>query len=191
MDYARMREIAEELAQYSEQLEGTWNVEVGASGPLLMMMSPSKRHEGTVRRIREQLNRQLVETHPGYVCENGPEVEHPALQRIRRPDAVILPETVLDEEGWTVDATEVLAVIEIVSKSNPENDYREKMVEYPAMGIAHYLLVDPRKGTIEMRSSPEGNRYQHAASYIYGDPVTFGPWKLDTSGFRRYREPGE
>jgi hypothetical protein len=49
------------------------------------MMSPSKRREGTVRRVRNQLNDQLSTTHPGYVCENGPEIEHPAIGRMRRP----------------------------------------------------------------------------------------------------------
>lgn len=29
--------------------------------------------EGTVHRIRDQLDRQLSVTHPGYTCANGPE----------------------------------------------------------------------------------------------------------------------
>ncbi|WP_406136818.1 hypothetical protein [Streptomyces sp. NBC_01089] len=56
MDYATMRAIAEDLTAYAEQLEGSWKVEIGPSGPFLAMVSPSKRHEGTVRRIRNQLN---------------------------------------------------------------------------------------------------------------------------------------
>jgi uncharacterized protein YhfF len=68
MEYARTRSIAEELTAYAEHLEGAWTVEIGPSGPFLAMMSPSKRHEGTVRRIRNQLNDQLPATHPGYIC---------------------------------------------------------------------------------------------------------------------------
>ncbi len=117
MDYAKMRAIAEELTEFAEHLEGAWNVEIGPSGPFLAMMSPSKRHEGAVRRIRNQLNEQLPATHPGYVCENGPEIEHPSIGRMRRPDAVVIPEAVLDEEGLAVDASQVLAVVEIVSPS--------------------------------------------------------------------------
>lgn len=94
-----MRAIAEELTAYAEGLEGTWNVEIGPSGPVLSMKRPSKRHEGTVRRIRNQLDEQLLTTHPGYICANGPEIEHPAISRMRRPDAVVIPEDVLDEEG--------------------------------------------------------------------------------------------
>ncbi|QIB43759.1 Uma2 family endonuclease [Streptomyces aureoverticillatus] len=191
MDYAKMRAIAEELGAYAEQLEGSWSVEIGPSGPILAMMYPSKRHEGTVRRIRNQLNEQLPGTHPGYTCENGPEIEHPSIGRMRRPDAVVIPESALDEEGLAVDATQVIAAVEIVSPSNPENDYGAKLSEYPAMGIDHYMIVDPRTGTIEVHTEPCGNRYQRKEPYIFGDQVALGPWTVDTSAFRRYAKPGQ
>ncbi|MFE2063566.1 Uma2 family endonuclease [Streptomyces sp. NPDC059467] len=190
MDYAKMRAIAVDLGAYAEQLEGAWSVEIGPSGPILAMMCPPKRHEGTVSRIRNQLNTQLQVTHPGYMCENGPEIEHPALGRMRRPDAVVIPEDVLDEEGIAVDASQVLAVVEIVSPSNPDNDYVEKISEYPAMGIGHYMIVDPRKGTIEVHSDACGDRYRRMDPYIYGDVVPFGPWQVETSAFRRYGKAG-
>ena len=170
-----MRAIAEQLGAHAEQLEGAWSVEIGPSGPILAMTCPSKRHEGTIRRIRNQLNEQLPTTHPGYVCENGPEIEHPAIGRMRRPDAVVTPESVLDEEG-----------LEIVSPSNPNNDYGEKLCEYPMMGIPDYMVVDPCTGTIEGHSAPCGNRYSEKDPYIFGDMVPFGPWTVDTSAFRRY-----
>ncbi|MBT2410284.1 MULTISPECIES: Uma2 family endonuclease [unclassified Streptomyces] len=190
MDYAKMRAIAADLGAYAEQLEGAWSVEIGPSGPILAMMCPSKRHEGTVRRIRNQLNTQLPATHPGHVCENGPEIEHPALGRMRRPDAVVIPETALDEEGLAVDATQVLAAIEIVSPSNPSNDYDAKLADYPAMGIPLYLIVDPRTGTIEVHSEPCKGRYSNKEPYIFGDSVPFGPWTVETSEFRRYGKDG-
>ncbi|MFJ4622666.1 Uma2 family endonuclease [Streptomyces sp. NPDC088812] len=190
MEYAKMRAIAEELGAVAEQLEGTWSIEIGPAGPILAMMCPSKRHEGTIRRICKQLDVQLAATHPGYVCANGPEIEHPGLGRMRLPDAVVIPEDVLDEEGPAVDATQVLAVIEIVSPSNPNNDYVEKLADYPAMGIPHYLIVDPRTGTVEVHSEPCKGRYTGKESYIYGDEVPFGPWTVDTSEFRRYGRLG-
>ncbi|MGW5738602.1 MULTISPECIES: Uma2 family endonuclease [Streptomyces] len=190
MDYAKMRAIAEELGTYAETLEGTWSVEIGPSGPILAMMCPSKRHEGTVHRICRQLNRQLPGTHPGHICANGPEIEHPSIGRMRRPDALVIPEAVLDEEGIAVDATQVLAVVEIVSPSNPSNDYGEKLAEYPAMGIEHYMIVDPRTGTIEVHSEPYAGRYGHKEPYIFGDEVAFGPWTVETAAFRRYGKPG-
>ncbi|GGZ78852.1 Uma2 family endonuclease [Streptomyces echinoruber] len=186
MEYAKMRAIAEDLGAYAERLEGAWSVEIGPSGPVLAMVRPSKRHEGTVRRICKQLDAQLPTTHPGYICANGPEIEHPAIGRMRRPDAVVIPERVLDEEGLAVDATQALAVIEIVSPSNPDNDYSEKLADYPAMGIPHYMIVDPRTGTIEVHSEPCKGRYSQKEPYIFGDSVPFGPWIVETSDFRRY-----
>ncbi|MCX4905683.1 Uma2 family endonuclease [Streptomyces sp. NBC_00878] len=190
MDYAKMRAIAEELMAYAEHLEGSWRVEIGPSGPFLAMRSPSKRHAGAIHRIRRQLDAQLPATHPGYVCENGPEIEHPSIGRMRRPDAVVIPEDALDEEGLAVDATQVLAVIEIVSPSNPNNDYVEKLAEYPAMGIAHCVIVDPRTGTIQVHSAPCKNHYQRKDPYIFGDTVPFGPWSVETGAFRRYGRAG-
>jgi Uma2 family endonuclease len=191
MGYARMRAIAEQLGAYAERLEGAWSVEIGPSGPILAMTCPSKRHEGTLHRIREQLNKQVPVTHPGYICATGPEIEHPAIGRMRLPDAVVIPEAALDEEGLAVDAAEVLAVVEIVSPSNPHDDYVEKLAAYPAMGIAHYLIVDPRTGTIEVHSDPCKGRYTRRDAYIYGDPVPFGPWTVRTSAFRRYGRHGD
>ncbi|MFD8804828.1 Uma2 family endonuclease [Streptomyces sp. NPDC059597] len=190
MDYAKMRVIAEELGAYAERLEGAWSVEIGPSGPILAMMCPSKRHEGTVRRICKQLDDQLLHTHPGYICASGPEIEHPAIGRMRLPDAVVIPEVALDEEGIAVDATQALGVVEIVSPSNPTNDYIEKLADYPAMGIAHYLIVDPRTGTIEAHSDPCKGRYARKDAYIFGDTVPFGPWLIDTADFRRYGKAG-
>lgn len=190
MDYAKMRAIAEELTEYAEHLEGSWNVEIGPSGPFLAMMSPSKRHEVLIHRIRDQINAQLSATHPTYVCANGPEIEHPSIGRMRRPDAIVLPWDVFEGEGLAVDATQVLAAIEIVSPSNPSNDYGEKLAEYPAMGIPHYMIVDPRTGTIEVHSDPCKDRYQHKDPYIFGDTVPFGPWTVETGAFRRYGKAG-
>ncbi|MEU5144743.1 Uma2 family endonuclease [Streptomyces sp. NPDC021139] len=190
MDYARMRDIAEDLGSYAERLEGAWLVEIGPSGPVLAMRCPSKRREGMVRRTREQVDAQLISTHPGYICANGPEIEHPAIGRMRRPDAVVIPEATLDEEGLAVDATQVLAAVEIVSPSNPSNDYAEKLTDYPAMGIPHYMIVDPRTGTIEVPSEPCKGRYGSKEPYIFGDSVPLGPWTVETSEFRRYGREG-
>lgn len=82
MDHAKMRAIAEELGAYAERLEGAWSVEIGPSGPILAMMRPSKRHEGTIRRVCKRLDEQLLSSHPGYICASGPEIEHPALGRM-------------------------------------------------------------------------------------------------------------
>ncbi len=186
-----MRAIAERLDSYAERLEGAWSVEIGSSGPVLAMRRLPKRHAGTVLRIRRQLDEQLLLTHPGRICVRGPAIEDPALGRLRLPDAVVLPEAALDEESFAVDAAQVTAVVEVVSPAGPTGDRVDKLVDYPAMGIADCMIVDPRTGTIEVHSDPCKGRYMRKDAYIYGDSVPFGPWRVETSEFRRYGRPGE
>ncbi|MGW5639303.1 Uma2 family endonuclease, partial [Streptomyces sp. NPDC003832] len=81
--------------------------------------------------------------------------------------------------------------VEIVSPSGPGHDYVDKLADYPAMGIPHYLIVDPRNGTVQVRSEPCGNRYRRHEPHIYGDLVPFGPWQVETAEFRRYGKAGD
>lgn len=129
-----MRAIAEELEAFTERIEGAWKVEGGPSGPVLAMTSPSTRHVGTVRRRRDQLSEQLTGTHPGHICANGPLIESPALGRMRRPDALVIPEATLDEEGFAVDATQVLAVIEIIPPASSRQRLWREALRVPGHG---------------------------------------------------------
>ncbi|WP_330236349.1 Uma2 family endonuclease [Streptomyces sp. NBC_00566] len=189
MDYVRMRAFAEELGTLAERLVGVWRVEIGPAGPVLALRRRPKRHAGALRRLRAQLDEQLRTTHPGHICA-APHIEHPALGRMRLPDAALVPEAALDEPGPAVDATRVLAVVEVVTPATPESDRPERLADYPAMGIAHYLIVDPRTGTIETHSDPCKGRYARKGAYIFGDTLPFGPWLIDTADFRRYGKAG-
>lgn len=189
--YARMRKIAEELWPLAQHMQGAWAIEIGTAG-VVVMMSPVKRHEAIATRIVRQLNAQLPATHPDrdIVAQSGAEVEQPAVGRMRRPDAVVLPLAVLDERGSTVDPADLLAVVEVVSESNPDNDYVEKAADYPAMGIPFYLLIDPRKGLVYTYADPapgsNGPHYATVLPHVFGDQVPFGPWTIDTGDFKRY-----
>jgi hypothetical protein len=134
-EYARMRAIATELWPLGDHLEGFWGVEIGRAGPFVMM-SPAGRHESIVYRVGRQLEEQIPRTHPGtdVIARSGAEIEDPSIGRMRRPDAVVLPLRVLEESEGTVDAGAVLAVVEVVSKNNPDHDYIDKVADYPAMG---------------------------------------------------------
>ncbi|MFI6893812.1 Uma2 family endonuclease [Streptomyces sp. NPDC050256] len=191
LDYAWMRKVADELSEYAEHLEGSWSVEIGAGGPVMAMMSPVNRHERIAGRIRDQINQQIASTHPGWIAETGPKVEDPQIGRMRRPDVLVCEESALDSDRDSLAPDEVLACVEVVSKSNPSNDYVEKMADYPAMGIGLYLIVDPRDGTITVHDEPCHGTYRHSEPYIFGDTVTFGAWSIDTSAFRRYGKIGD
>ncbi|MFC8720705.1 Uma2 family endonuclease [Kitasatospora sp. NPDC057198] len=176
--FAKLREIADQLPQ----VPGVGKIEI-ANGEIVMMMSPVSRHELAVIRLARQLNEQLPQTHPGYIAHGGADLEDPGLGRLRNPDLMVFPEAALDVEKPALLPHEVLLVAEIVSASNPENDYRAKVADYAAMGIPLYLLVDPRLGTGVIHSEPG---YTDRRNFAFGDTITVGPWKLDTGVLRTY-----
>ncbi|MER6397794.1 Uma2 family endonuclease [Kitasatospora sp. NPDC001603] len=176
--YARLREIADQLPQ----IPGIGKVEI-ADGEIVMMMSPVMRHELAVLRIARQLNAQVPNTHPGHIAYHGADLEDVGLGRLRNPDLMVFPEALLESEQSAVLPHDVLLVVEIVSKSNPENDYRDKVRDYSAMGIPFYLIIDPRTGTGIVHSEPG---YDSCEKFAFGDTITVGPWIIDTSGLLTY-----
>ncbi|MEV0091968.1 Uma2 family endonuclease [Streptomyces sp. NPDC050738] len=184
--------VYEHLRRYAHLLDvpaGLSPVEI-SDGQIVMMMSPSKRHELAARRLRRELEPQVPLTDPGFIAENGPEVEDPAQGILRRPDLVVVREEALDAEGAGVDPAEVLLAAEVVSPSNPDNDYVSKMRDYPAMRIEHYLIIDPRTGLVHHHAEPTGTgdaaRYAYSREYAFGAKIQVGDWRIDTSAFPRY-----
>lgn len=179
--FAELRRIAEALPE----VPGVGAVEI-AHGEIIMMMSPVARHELAVIRLSRQLNAQLLRTHPGFIAHGGADLVDPALGRLRRPDIMVFAECDLEPDVAALRPEQVLLVVEVVARSDPENDYEEKVTDYKAMGIAHYLIVDPRSGTGAIHSLPD---YREPVKFSFGDTVTLGPWTpgpLDTSVLRTY-----
>ncbi|GAA2842054.1 hypothetical protein GCM10010441_77680 [Kitasatospora paracochleata] len=154
-----------------------------AEGRIVMTMSPVGRHELAVVRIARQLNAQIERTHPGCLAHGGADLEDAGLGRLRNPDLMVFPEAALEAEKPALLPHEVLLVVEVVSKSNPENDYDHKVRDYAAMGIPLYLLVDPRKGTGIVHDQPG---YAVRTPFTFGDTVTVGPWTIDTGVLLTY-----
>ncbi|MFD7643283.1 Uma2 family endonuclease [Kitasatospora sp. NPDC059795] len=176
--FGRLREIADQLPQ----VPGTGKIEI-ADGQIVVTMSPVSRHELAVVRIARQLNDQLPQTHPGHLAHGGADLVDPVRGRLRNPDIMVFPEEALNDEEAALLPHQVLLVVEIVSASNPENDYLIKVRDYSAMGIPTYLLVDPRKGTGIVHDEPEYASREH---FVFGDTITVGPWTLDTGVLRTY-----
>lgn len=180
--FAALRRMAEEM--YGRR--GVGRVEI-AGGAVVAMLPPANRHEHAVSKLWRQLDAQVATTHPGYVAFAGAAIEDLVRGTLRRPDVLVFPEVALEGTGSALHPHEVVLVIEVVSRSNPLNDYRDKVADYAAMGIPHYVLVDPRDGTGIVHSLPG---YPQRAPFVFGDTVTVGPWKLDTSVLLTYGPPG-
>ncbi|WP_328914269.1 MULTISPECIES: Uma2 family endonuclease [unclassified Streptomyces] len=188
MDYERIRAVAKELAKHTPDTVRGYEI---SGDEIVMMMSPSRPHEFIALRIRQELDRQLDAS---LVAHTGGEVEDASLGKLRRPDVIVVPYAVFAEE--TMDPfhpDDVALVVEVVSPSNHTNDYVEKVHDYSAMGIQHYLLVDPRKSTLSAFSDPgpgpDGARYRGRHDYVFGDRVAVGPWVLATGDLRPYPRP--
>lgn len=185
MDYARMRAVAEELAKHAPDFVRGYEISDDA---IVMMMSPSRPHERNALRIRQQLDEQLD---PSLVAHTGGEIEDVSLGTLRRPDVIVVANAAFDEDTMDpFDPHDVPLVVEIVSPSNHTNDYVEKVRDYAAMGITHYLVVDPRKSTLTVFTDPgpasDGTRYRAQHDYAFGDSVVVGPWTLATTELRPY-----
>ncbi|MFI8233822.1 Uma2 family endonuclease [Streptomyces sp. NPDC085900] len=93
-------------------------------------------------------------------------------------------------EGDAIDPRRAHLVIEIVSRSNPANDYEGKLRDYPAMGVPHCLIIDPRDGSAVHYWAPTRRTgevtYDNRQHYLFGDTVTVAGWKIDTAGLPRY-----
>ncbi|MET8697761.1 Uma2 family endonuclease [Kitasatospora sp. NPDC004723] len=136
-----------------------------------------------VLRIARQLNARLPTTHPDYIAYHGADPEDTGLGRLRNPDLMVFPEATLTGEQSAVLPHEVLLVVEVVSKSNPENDYRDKVHDYAATGIPFHLIIDPRTGTGVVHDEPGCT---DRARFVFGDKVAVGPCTIDTSGLLTY-----
>ncbi len=186
MEYARLHAIAAELKSHAP--EDVWATEISGD-EIIMMMSQANQHELVVVRLSRQLNRALELISPGMIAHGGADLEDPEAGVRRRPDVMVFPEEVL-ETGEAVHPRDVFAVVEVVSKPNPENDYQGKVRDYPRMGVPYYLIVDPRKGTglilAGVRPTPEGPRYATRTEFSFGEKILLGGYEIDTSVFPTY-----
>jgi Uma2 family endonuclease len=104
----------------------------------------------------------------------------------------VITEADMAGEG-SFDPRTLIAAVEVVSQSNPDNDWVGKMRDYPLMGIPVYAVFDPRTGTgavlSDIHPTPDGPRYATRKDFVYGEDVTIGDWTISTEGLPRYKDP--
>ena len=61
---------------------------------------------------------------------------------VRAPDVVVLPESMV-ATATRADASDVLAIAEVVSPGSRRTDRVAKLAEYARAGIEHHVVVDP------------------------------------------------
>ncbi|MFP3991796.1 Uma2 family endonuclease [Streptomyces sp. E11-3] len=189
-DYPSLRAFADDIAAAAERRGERARVQIANHEVTVTMMSPSTPH----RLIVNELILQIAGQDPTVRPMNDTNVEHPAVGILKVPDLFVVPKDTMDDQPEDgVDATTVLLVVEVVSKTNPGNDHITKLRDYPRMGIPVYVIIDPRDGTITVHeeSTTVSGQARYADTprpYKFGDTaVPMGRWTIDTSGFRRYK----
>ncbi|MGW2704436.1 Uma2 family endonuclease [Streptomyces sp. NPDC001340] len=163
--------------------------EITKEGIVHDMLSPNGQHELTALRLRKLLEGALPEA---IVAHTGkPDVENAPEGIMRRPDVMVIAEADMEGEG-SFDPRTLIAAIEIVSRSNPDNDWVTKMRDYPLMGIPVYAIFDPRTATgavlTDIHPTPDGPRYATRKDFVYGEDVTIAEWTISTDGLPRYKD---
>ncbi|MFJ3198897.1 Uma2 family endonuclease [Streptomyces sp. NPDC086989] len=182
------------LRDVIEQVEDTvpGKLEITKEGIVHDMMSPGRPHEltaGLVSRRLEKVAPEGVWAHLGT-----PDVEDEPEGIMRHPDIMVIAREDMEGQG-AFDPRTIIAAVEIVSRSNPDNDWIGKVRDYPLLGIPVYAVFDPRTGTgavmSDVHATPVGPRYATRKDFVYGEDVTIADWTISTDGLPRYAEPGE
>jgi Uma2 family endonuclease len=182
LHYRAMRDIVE---QARDSTPG--KLEITKEGIVHDMMAPGRPHELTAA----QESRRLEKLMPDEILAHTgtPDVESEAEGIMRHPDIVVIAVDDMEGEG-PFDARTLIAAIEVVSRSNPDNDWVSKLRDYPLLGVPIYAVFDPRTGTgavlSEIHATPEGPRYAIRKDFVYGEDVTIGEWTISTDGLPRY-----
>jgi Uma2 family endonuclease len=180
--YRAMREFLESM---DDTLPGKF--EITKEGIVHDMMSPVKQHELTVLHLRKRLEKVMPEELVAHTGE--PDVEDEPESIMRHPDVMVIAMADMEGDG-AFDPRTLIAAIEVVSRSNPDNDWVSKMRDYPLLGIPAYVIFDPRTGEgavlSDIHSTPDGPRYATRKDFVYGEDVTIAEWTISTEGLPRY-----
>ncbi|MFI9150945.1 Uma2 family endonuclease [Streptomyces sp. NPDC053367] len=185
--YRAMRDFVEST---DDTIPGKF--EITKEGIVHDMMSPIGRHELTTLRLRKRLEKLMPEE---IVAHTGrPDVEDEPEGIMRRPDIMVIAEADMEGQG-AFDPRTLIAAVEIVSRSNPDNDWVTKLRDYPLIGIPVYAVFDPRTGTgavlTDIHNTPGGPRYATRKDFVYGEDVTIADWTIPTDGLPRYEAEGD
>jgi Uma2 family endonuclease len=179
------------MRDFVESTDGTLpgKFEITKEGIVLDLMSPVRPHELTALRLRKRLEKVMPEEIVAHTGEPDVELEPEGI--MRRPDIMVITEADMEGDG-SFDPTTLIAAIEIVSRSNPDNDWVTKMRDYPLIGIPVYAVFDPRSGAgavlTDIHSTPDGPRYATRKDFVYGEDVTIADWTISTDDLPLYKD---
>ncbi|MFF7992386.1 Uma2 family endonuclease [Kitasatospora xanthocidica] len=173
------------LEEARSSLPDGFKVEISGD-TITMAVSPSGIHQRNLLMVRRQFD---AHTPAGLLPSENTDLVSPVVGKSRNPDLTYLPDDALSTTDNQVPAELAAIAVELVSPSNPENDWVGKLRDYPLMGIPLYLLIDAREKSVTLFSRPDATRYHRREDAGFGEalhiPAPFD-FELVTDGLLPY-----
>ncbi|MFE0457665.1 Uma2 family endonuclease [Kitasatospora sp. NPDC058965] len=157
-------------------------------GEIVMMAGPDRIHNWIVEAIQDQIPR--ARWHRGTTQD----IAIPSAVSEPQPDLAVYERGVVEGPGRLIPASKMTLVVEVVSKTSVDRDYRTKRHLYAEGAIPAYLIVDPIKGVCVLLTEPRldapGGTPDYVAERVgkFGDLLRVAALDLtlDTSEFQTY-----
>ncbi|WP_049656953.1 Uma2 family endonuclease [Kitasatospora sp. MY 5-36] len=155
------------LEEARRSLPDGFKVEISGD-TITMTVSPSGIHQRNLLVVRRQFD---AHTPAGLLPSENTDLVSPNVGKSRNPDLTYVPDEALATTDNQVPAGLAAIAVELVSPSNPENDWVGKLRDYPLMAIPLYLLIDARQKTVTLFSRPDATRYHHREDVSFGETL--------------------
>ena len=164
------------LTDYLAYNDGTDTKYELLEGVLKPMSLGTVKHSKIIRFLDRHFDQEIQRSHPEWiVLATLMAVQSPRGRRwdtSRIPDLLVLPvaqyDLMSDGAIITLDQKSPIVVVEVVSPSTKTEDYRSKWIEYCALDITEYWIVDPIDNCVTVCVLEEGSY----TNYRYVDEDT-------------------
>jgi Uma2 family endonuclease len=144
MSLAIPRYTLEDLARFPDDGQRYELVE----GMLIVTPSPGMDHEVVIHRLHVALGNFLDPAGAAHIVGRS-EIEKGERTHLE-PDLLVIPSTIPPATPWK-DVRDWWLAVEVFSRSSVIYDREIKAGVYLALGVQEVWLVDPRRGTVEVR----------------------------------------
>lgn len=179
------------LREIAEKIEDATGLRVQiVGGKLVMSPTPRGKHAGVVWRLRRQLDGALPEGLGAFEVSSIALPDDP--DDYVTPDLIVLPLEWGEDEDWLADPEDSALAVEVISPSEKSREIRDKTDWYAVARVPVLLVVDPRKGTWALHTSPDNGAYKDVLQGKFGESLRLpDPLGIEiaTDGFLPYGDP--
>ena len=167
------------FADYLTYFDGSDTKYELVDGELVAMSLATGKHGGITKFLERDLDGEIERTGlPWIALQSLVGVRCPrGLDTVRIPDVVVMQRDdwqALQEREAVIDfnLSAPLLVIEVISPSTKNIDYRAKRTEYAARDIPEYWIVDPLEAKVSVLINSDG---WYDVTEFYGDELIISP----------------